>query len=49
VNETTEEKIMIIQGMNLEGLHHKEYHPLPGIKVSFMVIVLLVLTLDINL
>jgi hypothetical protein len=43
------EKIMINQGMSSEGLHHKEDHSLPGIKVSFMVIVLLVLTLDIKL
>jgi hypothetical protein len=49
VKETTEEKIVINQGMNSEGLHHKEDHSLPGIKVSFMVIVLLVITLDIKL
>jgi hypothetical protein len=35
--------------MNLEELHHKEDHSLPGNKVSFMVIVLLVITLGINL
>jgi hypothetical protein len=49
VKETTEENIMINQGMNSEGLHHKEDHSLPGMKVSFMVIVLFVLTLDIKL
>jgi hypothetical protein len=27
---STEEKIMIIQGRNSEGLHHKEDHSLPG-------------------
>jgi len=27
---STEEKIMINQGYNLEGIHHKEYHSLPG-------------------
>jgi len=26
VKETTKEKIVISQGMNLERLHHKEYH-----------------------
>jgi hypothetical protein len=30
MKETREEKIMINQGMNSEGLHHKEYHSLPG-------------------
>jgi hypothetical protein len=35
--------------MNSKGLHHKEDHFLQGIKVSFLVIVLLVITLDINL
>ena len=49
VKEITEEKIMINQGMNLEGLHLKEDHLLPGIKVSFMVIILDVITLDIML
>jgi hypothetical protein len=49
VKKTTEEKIMINQDRNSEGLHHKEDHSLPGIKVYFMVIVLLVLTLDIKL
>jgi hypothetical protein len=37
------------EGMNSEGIHHKEDHSLPGIKASFMVIVLLVITLDIKL
>jgi hypothetical protein len=41
--------IMIIQGMNSKGIHHREDHLLPGIKVPFMVIVFIVLTLDINL
>jgi hypothetical protein len=27
---STEEKIMISQGRNSEGLHHKEDHSLPG-------------------
>jgi hypothetical protein len=49
VKETTEEKIVINQGMNSEGLHHKEDHSLPSMKVYFMVIVLFVLTLDIKL
>jgi hypothetical protein len=40
---------MISQGMSSEGLHHKEDHSLPGMKVYFMVNVLLVLTLDIKL
>jgi hypothetical protein len=35
--------------MNSEGLHHKEDHWFPGIKVFFLVIVLLVITLDIKL
>jgi hypothetical protein len=30
MKESTEEKIMINQGRNLEGLHHKEDHSLPG-------------------
>ena len=41
MKETIEEKIVINQGMNSKGLHHREDHPLIGIKVSFMVIVLL--------
>jgi hypothetical protein len=30
VKETTKEKILISQGRITEGLHHKEYHSLPG-------------------
>jgi hypothetical protein len=41
--------IMISQGRNLKGLHHKEDHSLPGIQIYFMVIVFIVLTLDIRL
>jgi hypothetical protein len=41
--------IMISQGRNLEGIHHKEYHSLPGMQISFMVIVFIVLILDIRL
>ena len=41
--------IMIIQGRNLEGLHQKEDHSLPGMQVYFMVIVFIVLILDIRL
>jgi hypothetical protein len=41
--------IMIIQGRNSEGLHHKEDHSLSGMKISFMVIVFIVLPLDIRL
>jgi hypothetical protein len=41
--------IMISQGRNSEGLHHKEYHSLPGMLISFMVIVFIVLILDIRL
>jgi hypothetical protein len=40
VKETTKEKIVISQGGNSEGLHHKEYRSLPGIKIYFWVIVL---------
>jgi hypothetical protein len=47
--QSTEEKIMINQGRNLEVLHHKKDHSLRGIKIYFMVIVLFVLTLDIRL
>jgi hypothetical protein len=47
--ESTEENIMINRGMNSEGIHHKKDHSLPGIKISFMVIVLIVLNLDIRL
>jgi hypothetical protein len=49
VKETAEEKIVINQGMNSKGLHHIEDHSLPGIKVYFMVIVLLVKIMDIKL
>jgi hypothetical protein len=41
--------IMISQGKNSEGLHHKEDHSLPSMKIAFMVIVLFVLILDIML
>jgi hypothetical protein len=41
--------IMISQGKNSEGLHHKEDHSRPGLKISFMVIVFIVLILDIRL
>jgi hypothetical protein len=39
--------IMISQGRNLEGIHHKEYNSLPGMQISFLVIVFIVLILDI--
>jgi hypothetical protein len=41
--------IMISQGRNSEGLHHKEDHSLPDMQISFMVIVFIVLILDIRL
>jgi hypothetical protein len=41
--------IMISQGKNSEGLHHKEYHSLLGMQIYFMVIVFIVLILDIRL
>jgi hypothetical protein len=41
--------IMISQRKNSEGLCHKEYHSLPGMKIYFMVIFFIVLTLDIRL
>jgi hypothetical protein len=41
--------IMISQGKNSEVLRHKEDHSLPGMKISFMNIVFIVLTLDIRL
>jgi hypothetical protein len=41
--------IMISQGINSEGLHHKEDHSLPGMQISFMVIFFIVLILDIRL
>jgi hypothetical protein len=34
---------------NSEGLRHKEYHSLPGMKIYFMVIIFIVITLDIRL
>jgi hypothetical protein len=34
--------------MNPDGLHHKEAHLLPGIKISFLVIVILAKKLDIR-
>jgi hypothetical protein len=41
--------IMINQRKNSEGLCHNEDHSLPGMKIYFMVIVFIVLTLDIRL
>ena len=41
--------IMINQGGNSEGIHHKEDHSLPGLQIYFMVIVFIVLILDIRL
>jgi hypothetical protein len=41
--------IMISQGKNSEGLHHKEDHSLLGMQISFMVIVFSVLILNIRL
>jgi hypothetical protein len=41
--------VMISQDKNSEGLRHKEDHSLPGMKIYFMVIVFIVLTLDIRL
>ena len=41
--------IMISQGRNSDGLHHKEGHSIPGMKICFMVIVFIVLILDIRL
>jgi hypothetical protein len=41
--------IMISQGRNSKGLHHKEHHSLQGMQIYFMVIVLIVLILDIRL
>jgi hypothetical protein len=41
--------IMTSQRKNSEGLRHKEDHSLPGMKIYFMVIVFIVLTLDIRL
>jgi len=41
--------IMIIQGINSKGLHHKEDHSLPCMQICFMVIVFIVLIFDIRL
>jgi hypothetical protein len=41
--------IMISQGINSEGLNHKEDHSVLGMQISFMVIVFIVLILDIRL
>jgi hypothetical protein len=41
MKETTEELIM-----KPDGPHHKEYHLLPGMKISFLGIVMLVELLD---
>jgi hypothetical protein len=41
--------IMIGQGRNSEGLHHKEDHSLPSMQISFIVIVFIILILDIRL
>jgi hypothetical protein len=41
--------IMISQGKNSEGLHHKEDHSLPGMQICFIVIVFIGLILDIRL
>jgi hypothetical protein len=41
--------IMIIQGKNSKGLHHKEDNSLSGMQIYFMVIVFTVLILDIRL
>ena len=41
MKETIEEQIM-----NLDGPHHKEYHLLLGIEISFLEIVILVEVLD---
>ena len=43
MKETIEEYIM-----NPDGLHHKESHLLQGIKISFLVIVILAKILDIR-
>jgi hypothetical protein len=43
MKETTKEYIM-----NPYGIHHKEGHLLPGIKISFLVIVILAKILDIR-
>jgi hypothetical protein len=41
--------IMISERKNSEGLRNKEDYSLPGMKIYFMVIVFIVLTLDIRL
>jgi hypothetical protein len=41
--------ILISQEKQSEGLRHKEDHSLPGMKIYFMVIVFIVLTLDTRL
>jgi hypothetical protein len=41
--------IMISQRKNLEVLHHKEDHSLPGMQIYCLVIFFIVLTLDIRL
>jgi chromosome segregation ATPase len=41
--------IMISQDKISEGIHHKEDHSLPGMQISFMIIVFIVLILDIRL
>jgi hypothetical protein len=41
--------IMISQGRNLKGLHHKEDQSLLGMQIYFMVIIFIVLILDIRL
>jgi hypothetical protein len=43
MKETTKEYIM-----NSDGLHHKEAHLLQGIKISFLVILILAKILDIR-
>jgi hypothetical protein len=48
-NKKYSNMIVISQGMILKGRHHKEDHLISGIKVSFMVIFFIVLSLDIKL
>jgi hypothetical protein len=48
-NKEDSTMILISQGMNSEGLQHREDHLLLGIKVSFMVSIFIVLSLDIKL
>ena len=47
-NKEDSTMIVIRQGMNLEGLHHREDHLLPGIKIPLMVTVFIVLTLEVK-